>query len=471
MAYCWRELARRAAEAIEPGVDRAGFADLGVKLRYAPARSPGEHGAELVVAPCGEDAWRSLLERNPAQIDWISAEKSLPAESKLDLADSFPVLFWGQNADPSPSRFATQVDDSTVVFHADIIAATFFMLTRWEETVQPQRDAHERFPGEASVAFKQGFLDRPIVDEYALILREWLKKLLPDWRPRPHRFSVKLSHDIDLIRRYPSWRAAAREAAGDVLRRRSLGKAGRTIVDSLAERLKPEWSSSYRGIEALADISARSRLPKAAFYFMASEPGPLEGDYDPASPHMQRCIRSLQQRGFELGFHPGYDSFLNPERLLTEKRKLDAVLGETIYGGRQHYLRFQVPDTWRHWERAGLEYDSTMGYADQEGFRCGTCHRFHPFDIAKNREINLWEIPLITMDMTLRYYRKLSPQAAEHRIVALALRCQQVGGTFTLLWHNFSTDDEWRPTAQLYRGIVHSLCRLESENKPVSPGA
>ena len=49
------------------------------------------------------------------------------------------------------------------------------LLSRWEETVLTGRDAHGRLPFSDSVAHRQGFLDRPLVDEYALILREWLK--------------------------------------------------------------------------------------------------------------------------------------------------------------------------------------------------------------------------------------------------------------------------------------------------------
>lgn len=467
VAYCWRQLAQRI-DSTQPGAQsETGFENLGVTVRYGPLNRLEESCPQIIVSPCSESSWRSLLDRRSNSLDWIPAKQSLPAESQLDLADSFPVLFWGQDASDSDRRFAAQVDESTIVFYADIIASTFFMLSRWEETVQPQRDTHERFPGETSVAFKQGFLDRPIVDEYALILREWLKRLLPNWRPEPHRFSVKLSHDIDLVRRYPTFRAAAKEAAGDILKRHSVAGAQRTIFKSIAERSKPETSSWYRGIDALADISANSTLPKAAFYFMASEPGPLEGDYDATSSHMHRCIHSLKQRGFELGFHPGYATFLNPERLLAEKRKLDDVLGETKYGGRQHYLRFKVPDTWRHWERASLEYDSTLGYADQEGFRCGTCHKFRPFDLRENREIDLWEIPLVAMDATLKNYRKMTPEKAEQRLLELALCCRKVGGTFTLLWHNSSLDGEWRPWARIYERIVRQLDQLENGLEPL----
>jgi hypothetical protein len=207
-------------------------------------------------------------------------------------------------------------------------------------------------------------------------------------------------------------------------------------------------------------MSQNLGLGRDAFYFMATEPAPLENDYRLLAPMIRQSIEDLQVQGFEIGLHAGYHTLNNPERLMEEKARLDEVLGRTHYGGRQHYLRFQAPHTWRHWEQAGLLYDSTMTYADHEGFRCGTCHPYRPFDIEQNRELNLWELPLLAMEQTLSQYRGLAPAATETAILALAQRCQQVGGTFTLLWHNSSLDGDWQPWAEMYQRVLRSLAEM-----------
>jgi hypothetical protein len=139
---------------------------------------------------------------------------------------------------------------------------------------------------------------------------------------------------------------------------------------------------------------------------------------------------------------------------------MDAILGKSDYGGRQHYLRCKVPTTWRNCEQVGLVYDSSMGYADYEGFRCGTCHPFRPFDVEQNREMKITEVPLIVMDQTLRRYRKLSPDQAEEQIMQLAKRCKRVGGTFTLLWHNSSLVGEWQTWEATYRRVAKNLANM-----------
>jgi len=449
--YAWQQLVSRA----------------GGKLETSPAEMfYGGHGdccsPTVVIKPCAPGAWEKLIERKPHTLDWIAVAETIPSSANLPFANSIPVLFWGAGYEDGHKPFAERCPDGSVIFYADIIAATLFMLTRWEETVVPDRDEHGRFPATASVAYKQGFLDRPIVDEYALILREWLKVLCPHWHPEPRKFAVKLSHDIDHVQRFPNWRKGVRTLLGDVLKRRDLGLAKESAINTLAQIANPRWDHYYRGIYKLAELSKAYGFSNDAFYFMAADPGPFDQGYDIQAPFVRECIETLLQGGFEIGLHPSYKTFGEPVRLLEEKARLDAVLGYSEYGSRQHYLRCQVPDTWRHWEQAGFAYDSTMTYADRAGFRCGTCHPFRPFDLHQNRELDLWEIPLIVMEGTLIHYRHLTPQQAEQRILELAKRCCQVEGTFTLLWHNTSLYQNWMAWRTTYERVLKQLMELQN---------
>jgi hypothetical protein len=151
--------------------------------------------------------------------------------------------------------------------------------------------------------------------------------------------------------------------------------------------------------------------------------------------------------------------------LAVEKERIETALGEPIFGGRQHYLRFHVPTTWRQWEQAGLQYDSTMGFADYEGFRCGTCHPYRPFDLEQDREMMIEEVPLIVMDTSLFHYRKMSHDQGKDRVLDLACRCAEVGGTFTLLWHNTSFSGAWQKWGAMYPEILSELLAIQVGNK------
>ncbi len=453
ITYTWRQLAHRTGISDSNQVN-TGFEKLDVAIYYARPDQIQVNQPSIIVTPCSDSAWWTLLERTPHTLHWLPHLDVIPRGMQLPFEDSIPVLFWGEGYENGHKPFAEQREDGTVIFYADIVAATFFMLSRWEETVTAAQDKHGRFPAAASVAYKQGFLDRPIIDEYALILQAWLKMVLPGWIPEPRKFSIKLTHDIDSIRRLRNLYSAILVFGADLFKRHNPLQAWQTCLEYLWQnKTPPEQITYFQGIYFLAELSAEYGLD-SAFYFIAAKPKPPDGDYDINSALMRKCIESLRQQGFEIGLHPSYHTLNNPDQLAIEKTRLDEVLGETEYGGRQHYLRFQAPDTWRHWESVGLTYDSTVGYADHEGFRCGTCHPFQPFDITEDRMMNLWEWPLIVMDRTLHNYQKLTPEQGKQRVLKLAQQCRQVGGTFTLLWHNSSLVSEWQPWADVYQQVI-----------------
>jgi len=369
------------------------------------------------------------------------------------LPERIPVLFWGEGYEDGSKPFAERLDDGTVVFYADIIAGTFFMLSRWEESVNPVRDAHGRFPATASVAHREGFLDLPIVNIYGLILNEWIQTILPGWMPEPPKFRIKISHDIDSVWSGNGLLGRGRTVAGDLLKRRDPKKALLTAWSIFQPQSDPMFSSIFD----LAKQSEECGL-QAAFYFMAARKGQYDQGYDPARPLVRQTLQELHNRGHEIGFHPSYRAAEDLGLWREELARLRASAGDIpICGGRQHYLRFQTPQTWRLWEEAGLEYDSTLSYADHEGFRCGTCHPFRPYDVERDRVMDVTEIPLIVMDGTLKQYRNLTPGEAEQRILTLAERCKQVGGTFTMLWHNSSLIGEWASWAPMYKRVLQRL--------------
>ena len=374
--------------------------------------------------------WYNLLEGKPNILNWVYNAKC---------TYKIPILFWKDNQ----LQFANFANDGEVIFNADIISSSFFMLSRWEEKYSTDLDIHSRFKYENSVAFKYKFINIPVVDEYAMILRKYLQMLFPNINLGNNKFRVKLSHDIDNIRRFEDLNQTIRTLMGDLLKSKSISLFKKSLLEYKHSFNNPEKDPYFLAVYKLAQLSKDNAMD-SAFYFKTANKSKYDSGYT-IDEYVKKCIFNLKEKGFEVGFHPGYSTFQNYDKLIQEKEILDNILGYTKYGGRQHYLRFDVNTTWNYWEKAGLEYDSTLGYAEQEGFRCGTCHAFRPFDINGDRELNIIEIPLIAMEGTLQSYRKLTTEEGLRSILDLADKCKEVEGVFTLLWHNTS----------LYRGWEH----------------
>jgi len=150
-----------------------------------------------------------------------------------------------------------------------------------------------------------------------------------------------------------------------------------------------------------------------------------------------------------------------------EKEKLEKITENAIFGGRQHYLRWKTPDTWRILEKAGLKYDTTLSFADHEGFRCGICLPYKPFDVLENRVLDIWELPLTVMDGSLFNYQNLTPEEGFWRIKSIINTVKKYQGVFVLLWHNSSLDDLSYPGwIKVYEKTIEYLGRENVFNAP-----
>jgi hypothetical protein len=276
---------------------------------------------------------------------------------------------------------------------------------------------------------------------------------------------VILSHDVDDPLASVGRGAAliARQFAGDLVRRRDLPLAGRRARSLAAARRGDHRLDPHNTFDFLMDSSERNGL-RSAFYFMA-HPRVSAGDgawYVLEHPWIRWLIRRIHRRGHEIGYHAGFDTYLDPARTAEEFSRLRAVaeaegVDQGGWGGRQHFLRWAAPVTWRNWERAGLSYDCTLAYAEAIGFRTGTCHTYRVFDIVARHPLELRERPFQVMDVTLFVYMSLSPDAARAAVMDIAAQCRRYQGSLGILWHNnelLRTDRERRWYASLVEAVT-----------------
>lgn len=332
----------------------------------------------------------------------------------------------------------------------DLLASTVLVLSRSEEMDAPHRDQHGRFRASGSLAARDGYLDRPIVDEWGLALEQAIAALEPGFRAR-RKLRVKVSHDVDLI----GIPFGLREPAVQVLARRKLGVGLRDVLSGFTGMLP---GSLAQVMEICALMQGRGL--RSALYWKASARTAHDSGYDIRDARVTRVMEWARTHGVEMGVHPGYFTCGNQAELRAEVERCRAAIGEHAIGGRQHYLRWS-PETWLHWETCGLAYDSSVGYADCVGFRAGTCWPYQPWLWRENRRAKLLEIPLIVMEQSLvsPSYMGLTPEQSAAAVKDLLRKCAAVGGVFTLLWHNNCLG---RPYAAHLPAILDSLAGLEN---------
>ena len=286
-----------------------------------------------------------------------------------------------------------QRNDQGIMLGLDVFGSAFFMLTRYEEVAKAVRDSHDRFPASQSLAYEEGFLDRPIIDEYVEILWSCMKRLWPGLRRRKWQYRLLPSHDVDhpLAVLNRPWADVLRSSAADVLRRGDIRLSWNRIRARADSASNNHDQDPYNTFDFIMDVSEKSGL-RSTFYFITDHTGAghIDGYYSVEMQWIRELMRRMHSRGHEIGLHGSYNSCSDANQARREfGRLLDAAREENIdqveWGSRQHYLRWVTPITWRILAETGIGYDSTLAYADHVGFRCGVCHPFIAYDLVDRR--------------------------------------------------------------------------------------
>jgi hypothetical protein len=377
-----------------------------------------------------------FFNRYPGDLSYLKSEalpgKVIAATNDFTFESDVPVIYGNPEISISEKKISCGID---------IFASSFFMLSRWEEYVGQVKDDHERFPFSESAAFKNGFLHRPVVNEYVEMLWNMLIRLGYQGKRKERNYELVLTHDIDHMD-YPR---ILRILAADVLKRRNLKRAWEHFQYYVISRSNPFDTFGF-----ILDISEKLGL-KSHFYFMAANTGKSpDTTFYLNSKRFRKKIREIKARGHLIGFHPGYYVYNDEIKWSNEKNLLSEAAQCNIVEGRQHYLRFGFPETIRIWENNRMDIDSTLGYANKEGYRCGTGDLYPVFDCLNRKELHLKERPLIIMDGTLKRQYSLDQSLKVMReYMALAKR---YNSTLTILFHNSSFyGEEWEGYDDLYK--------------------
>ncbi|MBK9320857.1 MAG: polysaccharide deacetylase family protein [Bacteroidetes bacterium] len=333
----------------------------------------------------------------------------------------------------------------------DLFAASFYLVSRYEEYLPHIKDEHMRFSPQQSLAYQKGFLDKPLVNIWALELRQILKQRFPDLVFSDTHYRYISTFDIDS--------AFAYREKGMVRHFGSIALGLFTLnFRKIGERLKVLLGlekDPYDTYEWQLEIARKYHL-KQIYFFLVGD----YGEYDKNIPvegnrNFQSLIKSIADYA-EVGVHPSYYSNVNKDQLRKEVRRLSKVLKREVVKSRQHFLKVTFPNTYRNLLEFDIKEDYSMGYASEIGFRASICSCFNFYDLDLDVGTKLKLIPFMLMDGTMKDYMKLSPQEAIHRAKTLIDEVKAVNGTFVTLWHNQSVNDkeEWKGWRDVYEDIV-----------------
>ena len=436
-------------------------------------------GAVVVAFPGGWSLCVALL--NDDEVQSLVAGEAVPVmHPTADGREQLPLFRPASSGDLTSPEVRLSPDSRELYIPFDIVTPSFLMLSRWEEYQESPRDQHNRFPFVSSLAARYGFIHLPLLDEYAMLLRQWVTEILrPDITLRPRTPHTVPTHDIDHLCRFTGTMQACKSIFGrDLLINRSLDLVRNSWEEFRRWRENPQQDPYILAIEELVNRT-RSRGEKAIFFLKAQTKGEYDCTYDVNDALVAHIVKMIRDAGMEVGLHGSYRSYDSPEIYCAEKDRLEKVAGTAVRSGRQHFLRFNLlknyvnagyssyggqdsrqmmemthPSTLEVWQAAGLRDDYTLGYAEQPGFRCGTCHPYPLYDLVNDQVTGIMEHPLILMDGTLFDYLKLDTEDCRKTAARLLERCRAVEGDFVFLWHNHTVGRNYREHFETMMDVI-----------------
>jgi hypothetical protein len=339
-------------------------------------------------------------------------------------------------------------ESSTIPF--DIFAASFYLISRYEEYLPHVQDVHERFSAVESLAYKNGFLEKPLVDIWAFKFLELLKIKFPNYKYVNREFKLLSTINVDMAYVYKH-KGVVRTTGGflkDLLNFNIINFKKR-LLTILNLRGDP-----YDTFSTLLKIKEELKVD-TIFFFSIGDYTTFDKNIASSNINFKSLIKSVADYA-RVGLQPSYFTLKNADKLKKEKLRLEYILNRPVTCSRQHYLRLSLPDTYQNLLDIDLKEDFTMGYEKSAGFRASTCTPFYFYDLDFEILTPLKIYPFAVMDITLKQHMQLTNDESLAKILALKNEVEKVNGTFISVFHNetLSEDAYWNGWTNIYKATV-----------------
>ena len=242
---------------------------------------------------------------------------------------------------------------------------------------------------------------------------------------------------------------------------KSLVNAGTGRVNGQSKRwkiLRGKTGDPYDAYTWMDKMHEQYQLKPYYFFHVGARTGKYDKNISPGRKAMQQLIQHHFYR-YPVGIHPSWRSGDEPGLLVKEIQSLQKITGGNIYSSRQHYIRFELPQTYRRLIDAGIKFEFSMGYGSINGFRASVASSFYWYDLEKETQTQLQLFPFCYMEANSFYEQKFSPQQALEELQHYYKITKSVNGLLITIWHNnfLGTDRTFAGWREVYEKFMKEI--------------
>ncbi len=329
-------------------------------------------------------------------------------------------------------------------FAFDIFAASFYLLSRYEEYLPHTKDMYGRYAHENSLAFKEGFLHQPVVSYWLQDFRKALLQLFPGLKLRSKTFLYIPTYDIDIAWSFKS--KGLLRTVGGFFKSPSLKRIG--VLAGLQQ-------DPFDCYDYLKDLHKNDRLPPIFFFLVATSNSQYDKNISPFNMHMWRLIKT-HGRQYKIGLHPSWRSYEKPALIQKEKKIIETASKTVVTKSRQHYIKLDLPSTFEHLLKAGITADYSMGYGSINGFRTSIASSFLWYNLDQETMTALRLHPFCFMDANSFFEQKQDAATSLKELRYYYEECKKVDGEMISIFHNYllGTDPLFAGWREMYGEFI-----------------
>lgn len=335
----------------------------------------------------------------------------------------------------------------------DIFAACFYLLSRYEEYLPHTKDMYGRYAHQHSIAFKEDFLNQPLINIWLKQFGDKLVEKFPGLQLRKNVFSFLPTYDIDIAWSYRH-KGFWRNAGGMLL---SLLKGNLSQLKERVQVLRSKQKDPYDAYGWMNRLHEVYKLKPYYFFLLAGKRSKYDKNISPAKKAMQELVRDHLTR-YPVGIHPSWQSGDDEKIVKSEIAALSAITGNAVVSSRQHYIRFTLPDTFDKLINSGIRFDFSMGYGSINGFRASVASSFYWYNLAQEKQTELLLFPFCFMEANSFYEQGFTPQQAAAEMQHYYDAVKNINGMLVMIWHNnfLGTDKLYTGWKEVYETFVKS---------------
>jgi hypothetical protein len=338
----------------------------------------------------------------------------------------------------------------------DLLAAVFYLVTRYEEYLPHKKDMYGRYAHENSLAFQEGFLQAPLVNIWLEDFRKVLSEKNAQFSLHTAQFSFIPTYDVDMAWSFRN--KGFRRNTGAILKLFFTGK-WRNLSDRISV-LRNKKQDPLDAYEWMDELHQRFKLQPVYFFLVAHQRGKYDKNIDTGNTAFRQLIQAIAAN-YQIALHPSWASGDEHALLAKEKVWLEQLIKHPITSSRQHFIRFELPGTYRRLVAAGITNDYSMGYGSINGFRASIASSYYWYDLKKEEQTQLLIHPFCFMDANSYYEQNFNAEEASKEMMQYYQAIKQVSGTMITIWHNsfLGTCNEFEGWREVYQRFITSVLK------------